>query len=165
MFAHVTRNVVDQLVPTLPTVWDWGDRTSTSGFDLLDPATQRAAGWYPVIEARAPLGPDQVHGPPVFTIGATTVTATYPAVADTPDNINTRTIVAGLTAALEPGSPARTAIATNTTFINAVKPGTAAGQASAAYDQARQLAQQNNVIIANLLRLARLALGRLDAPS
>lgn len=70
-----------------------------------------------------------------------------------------RTILATQIAA---GSPARNAVATNTTYIGAAKPGTAAAQASAAYDQAKALSQQNNVIIPTLLRTIRLLLGALD---
>jgi hypothetical protein len=47
------------------------------------------------------------------------------------------------------------ALATNKAFIDSAKPGTAAAQASAAYDQTKALTRQVNGLI-------RLVLGRLD---
>lgn len=51
---------------------------------------------------------------------------------------------------------AQQALAGNRTFVQAAKPGTAAAQASAAYDQAVALSRQQNGLI-------RLLLGQLDA--
>jgi hypothetical protein len=48
------------------------------------------------------------------------------------------------------------ALAANRTYLNAAKPGTAALQASAAYDQSKALTRQMNALI-------RLTLGQLDA--
>ena len=67
-----------------------------------------------------------------------------------------------LRAQIAAGSPARNAVAGNTTFINGAKPGTAAAQASAAYDQTKALSQQNNVIIPTLIRALRVLLDAYD---
>lgn len=133
-----------------------------SGFDAADQATREACGYLPVTEVRPSLGADQVHGDPAYTINAHDVTATYPVVADQATNINYRSLRSTLAAQIAPGSRARNAVAGNTTFIHGAKPGTAAAQASAAYDQAKALTQQNNVIIPTLLRTIRLMLGELD---
>lgn len=85
--------------------------------------------------------------------------------APTAEQTNAASIAAQLATQIAPGSPARNAVATNRTFINGAKPGTAAAQASAAYDQAKALTQQNNVIIPTLLRTIRLLLNTLDADS
>lgn len=79
-----------------------------------------------------------------------------------PEQVNADRLRTTLAAQIAPGSPARNAVAGNTTYINGAKPGTAAAQASAAYDQAKALSQQNNVLIPTLLRVIRLALGALD---
>ena len=82
-----------------------------------------------------------------------------------PEKINAESLRSQLAAQIAPGSPARNAVANNTTFINSAKPGTAAAQASAAYDQAKANAQQNNVIIPMIIKLARIALVALDSDS
>lgn len=136
-----------------------------SGFQSADQATREACGFLPITEVRATLAAGQVHGDPVYTVNAHDVTATYAAVADSATNINGRSLRTQLATQIAAGSPARSAVANNATFIAAAKPGTAAAQASAAYDQAKALSQQNNVIIPTLLRAIRLLLGALDADS
>jgi hypothetical protein len=133
-----------------------------SGFDAADQATREACGYLPVTEVRPALGADQVHGDPAYTINAHDVTATYPVVADQATNINYRRLRTQLAAQIAAGSPARYAVAGNTTFINGAKPGTAAAQASAAYDQAKALSQQNNVLIPTLIRALRVLLDAYD---
>lgn len=81
------------------------------------------------------------------------------------EQVKAASLAAQLAAQIAPNSPARNAVANNATFIAAAKPGTAAAQASAAYDQAKALSQQNNVIIPAMLRTIRLLLGALDADS
>lgn len=94
-------------------------------------------------------------------IDATNASTT--AVPATVESTNAASLRDSLAAQIAAGSPARSAVANNATFIAAAKPGTAAAQASAAYDQAKALSQQNNVIIPTLLRTIRVLLGALDA--
>lgn len=112
----------------------------------------------------------------VTTVDANNVTAVAPATAASIARVariqaaqtaatNADSLRAQLATQIAAGSPARNAVAGNTTFINGAKPGTAAAQASAAYDQAKALSQQNNVIIPTLLRSIRLLLRALDADS
>lgn len=68
------------------------------------------------------------------------------------------TIRTNLAAQIAPGSPARNAITTNTTFVGIASPTNAQVVA-----QIKALSNQNNVIIPAILRLARLALSQLDA--
>jgi hypothetical protein len=91
-----------------------------------------------------------------------TVTTSAPVSAE---QTNAGSVRSQLAAQIAPGSPARTAVANNTTFISAAKPGTATAQASAAYDQVKALTQQNNVIIPTLLRTIRLLTSTLDSDS
>lgn len=95
--------------------------------------------------------------PNIDTSNTVTTTPALP-----PESTNAASIATQVAAQLAAGSPARNAVAGNTTFIHGAKPGTAAAQASAAYDQAKALTQQNNVIIPTLLRTIRLMLGELD---
>jgi len=88
-----------------------------------------------------------------------TVTTSAPVSAE---QTNAGSVRSQLAAQIAPGSPARTAVANNTTFINGAKPGTAAAQASAAYDQAKALSQQNNVLIPTLIRALRVLLDAYD---
>lgn len=94
-----------------------------------------------------------------FTNGVQTSSETINVPVTDPRLLNEATLRAALAVHIAPGSPARNAVASNATFIAAAKPGTAALQASAAYDQAKALANQNNVIIPGLLRVIRLVLG------
>lgn len=71
---------------------------------------------------------------------------------------NAATIRTKLAAQVAANSPARTAVANNTTYIGITSPTNA--QVAA---QVKALTNQNNVIIPALLRLARLALSQLDA--
>lgn len=100
----------------------------------------RACGFLPVVEIAAPLGVNQHHGAPTYTVRADDVLATFPAEADDAATVNERTIRSRIAAALT----------ANKTFIDAAKPSTAAAQASAAYDQAKALTRQVN----GLLRIA-----------
>lgn len=68
------------------------------------------------------------------------------------------TIRTNLAAQVAPGSPARNAITTNTTFV-----GTASPTNAQVVAQVKALSNQNKVIIPNLLRALRLLLGQLDA--
>lgn len=125
-----------------------------------DQETREACGYLPVTEVRPALAADQVHGDPAYTINAHDVTATYPAVADQATNINYRSLRTQLAAQVAVGSPARNAVAGNTTYIGLASPTNA--QVAA---EVKALAQQNNVIIPTLLRTIRLLLGALDADS
>jgi len=131
-----------------------------SGFEAADQETREACGYLPVTEVRPALAADQVHGDPAYTINAHDVTATYPAVADQATNINYRSLRTQLAAQVAVGSPARNAVAGNTTFIGVASPSNAQVVA-----QTKALSQQNNVIIPTLLRTIRLLLGALDADS
>lgn len=131
-----------------------------SGFQSADQATREACGYLPITEVRAALAADQVHGDPAYTVNAHDVTATYAAVADSATNINGRSLRTQLAAQIAAGSPARTAVTTNTTYIGLASP--SAAQTTA---EVKALAQQNNVIIPTLLRTIRVLLGALDADS
>jgi len=95
--------------------------------------------------------------PNIYTSNTVTTTP-----APTAEQTNAVSIATQLAAQVAPGSPARNAVANNTTFINGAKPGTAAAQASAAYDQAKALSQQNNVLIPTLIRALRVLLDAYD---
>lgn len=52
----------------------------------------RALGWLPVTDERPPLGPNQHHGTPTFTVRADDVLASYPPMPDSPQDVNARAI-------------------------------------------------------------------------
>lgn len=76
------------------------------------------------------------------------------------EEVNAASLRAQLAAQIAPGSPARNAVTTNTTYIGLASP--SAAQTTA---EVKALAQQNNIIIPTLLRTIRLLLGALDADS
>lgn len=118
----------------------------------------------PHVPASGAIGTLERSTPPRAGEFRCTSVACAPA-PQTPDQVNAGSLRDQLAAQIAPGSPARNAVAGNTTYIQGAKPGTAAAQASAAYDQAKALSQQNNVIIPTLLRTIRLLLGALDSGS
>lgn len=83
--------------------------------DEADPALLASLGIWPVVEVHDPLGADQHEGPAVLTFNGSTVTATYPAVDDTPQLVNKRTMEAQL----------RQAIADNVAILATVQQGQA----------------------------------------
>lgn len=72
--AKVSGGTVQQVLEEVPE-----NLEDVSGFKHLAQSEMKARGWLPVHEARAALGPYQVHGDPVVTVEADRVLYTYPA--------------------------------------------------------------------------------------
>lgn len=84
----------------VPSVWKLKTGQSVSGFNLLSPQEQAAEGWLPLVENRPALTAAQTYGPPVFTIGTTSVTADYPVVSRPVVDLNAQLLRDRVTAAL-----------------------------------------------------------------
>lgn len=79
-YAYVVAGAV-QTTGNPPQTWKLKDGRWCSGFDLR-PDLWQAEGWLPLTENRPAIdATTQQYGPPVFTVGASAVTADYPAVA------------------------------------------------------------------------------------
>jgi hypothetical protein len=95
MYAYAPAGTV-QRTGSLPSSWKMKNGTTVSGFDQLTPAQQKAEDWYPVVEQFATLGANQHHGPPVYAVRTDDVLAAYPAVADSAETVNQKSIVTNL---------------------------------------------------------------------
>lgn len=87
-------------ISNLPTSWNLKDGRSVSGFNLWPTQDILTEGWFPIIEQRAALGPDQHYGNPVYTIRANDVLAMYPVENDPIEDKNQRTIYTNLSSAM-----------------------------------------------------------------
>lgn len=96
MHAHVSNGQVDRFGTVTPSgdTFQVQDGDITTGYTTA--AEVKAAGWLPVVEERATLGPDQHYGPVQHTVRADDVLATYPAEADSPEQINERAIITAM---------------------------------------------------------------------
>jgi hypothetical protein len=91
LYAHVVGGAVVETTGILPGAGRRQDTSQwVSGLPYADQATLEACGWFPVTEVKPTRGTDQIYGDPTFTINAHDVTATYPVVADTAQNIAAR---------------------------------------------------------------------------
>lgn len=91
-YAFVTDNTI-QRVGGLPAsarrldTQEWVMGLDTAPADLV-----KATGWLPVVEDRPPLGGDEQHGTPAYTIGDEEVTAAYPVEAVPVEQTNERLV-------------------------------------------------------------------------
>lgn len=78
-YAYVVAGTV-QSTGNIPQTWRLLDGRWCSGFDLR-PDLWQAQGWLPLTENRPAVTSAQTYGTPVFTVGASAVTADYPVVS------------------------------------------------------------------------------------
>lgn len=78
-YAYVQNDTVQRVKGAVPKSWKLATGQWISGFDVR-PDLWLGEGWYPIVEVRPALGVNEQYGSPVYTVGASEVTATYPVV-------------------------------------------------------------------------------------